>query len=1108
MIVIARIRSLPLLFLVVFTQAALAADEPSADEFFEKEVRPLLAERCWKCHGEPGKKPKGGLVLTSRERVLQGGDSGPAVVIGKPEESLLLQAIQYRDEPKMPPDAKLNDREIDVLSRWVTRGLPWPEIKAVTPTPPASGQPFVISEDQRKFWSFQPLRSVEPPALERTNWCKTEIDHFLLAAMETIGLSPAMPADKRTLVRRATFDLTGLPPTPYDVDAFLKNDSPTAFAAVVDRLLASPAYGERWARHWLDLVRYADSLDSRDSGGEGDIREAWRYRDWVVNALNADMPYDEFVRNQIAGDLLPAGDSPSGDDAFNVPGTIASTMLAIGNWGNGDADKDKILTDIADDQVDVVSRTFMGLTVACARCHDHKFDPISQRDYYALAGVFFSTHILAKLTPKGAGEQIQSIPLASKAALLRRQQHTDRIAELEKSLKTNRDEQAKTLARTLRPQAGRYLLAVHDYRDVKEHNASASLDDFARERGLISVALRQWIDRLGVGESKPFAVPVQNILGNPGVVAWKGPSDTPSATGNTTENSLTILTFTLPPRSISVHPGPASGVAVGWRSPMSGDVRVTGRLADADPAGGDGVAWILEHRDSLGAKTLATGDIPNGGAMALGQGQGADALSSVDVKPGDWLRLIVLPKTAHTCDTTTVDLVISSWNDSSTWDLTRDCLPDLLAANPHADRLGHEGVWRFDETANAKANDKDLEALLAAWRKSVGDATDRSIVERASEAFGSSFSIEDARSPFWLDGDAAESAFSDDARIALAKIRTELDALRRNPPPSLEFANAAQDGGVPESPHAGVHDVRIHHRGRYDRLGEITPRGFPQILVNTTTESIKKGSGRIELANWLTRPDHPLTARVMVNRIWQHHFGAGIVRTPSNFGKLGERPTHPELLDWLALRFMKDGWSMKAMHRKIMLSAAYQQSSAPSPEALRLDADNRLFSRMNRRRLEAEALRDHLLAAAGRLDTRQGGPAANDFVTPRRSLYIKSVRSTPIPFAPLFDAPDSTALVDARTSSTVAPQALFLLNNPFVLEQARSLAQRANSPPERDTDARIAWVYNLLFARSPSNEETAHGNNLLNRSSSPPTIEAWESYCQVLLCLNEFIYID
>jgi hypothetical protein len=759
-----------------------ARADVTAEEFFEKEVRPLLVDRCFSCHGQ--EKVKGGLRLTSLAALLQGGDSGAAAVAGRPDESLLVQAIRYQDEPRMPPRQQLADGEVATLVRWVEMGLPWPEARAEAPvTGRNDGR---IAAAARSFWAFQPLKDAPPPPVVDASWPASDLDWYILAALEARGLKPSPQADKRTLIRRATFDLTGLPPTPEEVDAFLADAAPGAFTRVVDRLLATPHYGERWGRHWLDVVRYADARDARGLGPTGDLAEAWRYRDWVVGALNSDHPYDRFIINQIAGDLIPAADPGT----VNAAGLVATGLLAIGEWGIGDADKEKMMTDIADDQIDVVGRAFLGLTIACARCHDHKFDPISTEDYYGLAGIFLSTHILPDPGQKTQGSPLLQTPLVPAAIVEAAKRYRESIAERETLLKTQ------------------------------------------------------------------------------------------------------------------------------------------------------------------------------------------EKIASADLPP--------------------------------------------------------------------------------------------------------------------------------DAKARLETVRRELEELRKAAPPPVPLGLAAQDGGVPNSPHAGFHDARVHVRGSYRRLGPIVPRHFPRVLAGDEPPKIRQGSGRLELARWIARPEHPLTARVMVNRIWQYHFGAGIVRTPSNFGALGERPSHPELLDALARRFVASGWSIKAMHRSIMLSATYQQSSRVSAAALGADPENRLFGRMDRRRLESEAVRDGLLAAAGRLDRSLGGRATQDFASPRRTLYQMTIRSDRSSFGPLFDAADSTAMVDRRTVSTVAPQALFLLNNPLVLDAARDLARRilAQGPP--DERGRIARAYALLFGRPPAPEEVETGLRLLAGGGE----DAWAAYGQVLLCTNEMIYID
>jgi hypothetical protein len=1091
-----RFRVSLLLSLAMFALGSRAWADPAptaGDEFFEKEVRPLLVERCIKCHG--GEKTRGGLKLTSRDAVLQGGDSGPAAVPGKPNDSRLVQLLHRDDTTRMPKNGALLEHDIAVMTRWVEMGLPYPSSAA------ANAGAFHISDDQRRFWSFQPVKVAPTPDVNDKAWAHCDLDRYILAALEVKGLRPAAPADKRTLLRRATFDLTGLPPTAQEMDAFLKDASPDAFAKVVDRLLASPAYGERWGRHWLDLARYTDSFDARLSpGNEMDCNDAWRYRDWVIDAFNRDLPYDQFVRDQIAGDLIPGKDG-----AFNRSGIIATTFLAIGNWGGGDADKDKLLTDIADDQVDVTSRTFLGLTVACARCHDHKFDPISQADYYGLAGIFFSTHILPNVGPKTNGPPMLRIPLAPPAEVAKQAERQQRIADLEKQLKTARDQAYQDFAKAQLSETAKYLVAVWEYRNRPADSPALPLGDFAARKGLHAFVLRQWIDYLGGGDYKLLAKAVRDVGGKAGVNGWRGEPDCPNAVANSTDMEVAIMTFKLPPKSISVHPGPKNGVAVSWRSPVKGTVRISGGVSDADPVCGDGIAWAIDVRKAGGRSELASGDFPNGGAQKFDQGKGAAALTAVEVDAGEGVDLLVLPKADYSCDTTTVDLTIALADGSKTWNLAGDVVPDLHQdgkGNPHTDHYGNPGVWSFLDMADSRRGQASADPALAAWAKaSAGE--DRAAVEIAAAAVQKGFTLTDARSPFWIRNADDEKVLPAETRDALARTAAELDALKQAQASATDFANGAQEGGVPGCPHAGVHDVRIHQRGRYDRLGDLVPRRFPEILAGTDQKPITSGSGRLELAEWLTRPDNPLTARVMVNRIWQHHFGEGIVATPSNFGKLGARPSHPELLDYLADEFVKSSWSIKAMHRLMMLSATYQQSC--ENEKSNLDPENRLLNRINRRRLEAEAVRDSLLTVAGRLDRTAGGPAARDFNVPRRTVYLLTIRSDRSGFAPLFDAADSTALVDKRTVSTVAPQALYLMNNPFILEQTKALAKRITDG-DKDDRARIERAYRLLYGRPPIDDEVKIGLDFLGRGGR--TAKAWEEYCQVLLCANEYIYVD
>ncbi|WP_422930595.1 PSD1 and planctomycete cytochrome C domain-containing protein [Singulisphaera sp. PoT] len=1072
---------------------------PEQIEFFEKKVRPLLVERCQECHGGKG-KPKGGLSLLSAETLLKGGDSGPAAVAGKPEDSLLIDVLNYVDEPRMPPDGKLKAEEIEILREWVELGLPWPNPAANPASQHATEAASEKPADASSFWSFLPVGKYEPPKVKDFSWVRNDIDRFILAGIEAKGGKPAREASKRTLIRRATFDLTGLPPTPEEVEAFLADEGSDAFSKVVERLLASPHYGERWGRHWLDVVRYADSFDSRILGSvEADIAYAYRYRDWVVNAFNRDLPYDQFIVHQLAGDILPVK-KPGG---FNVDETIATGMLAIGNWGGGDADKEKLLTDIADDQVDVVGRTFLGLTLACARCHDHKFDPITTKDYYGLAGIFFSTHILPNVGLKTNGPPMLRIPLMSASEMEHREHYTKRSVELENELNRVLNEEKAAFAKVLLSDSARYIVAAWEARKAA---SATSLAEVARSRGLLPYALRNWVEELGLNRDYPLLrMPVRDLMGKSGVQAWKGQHEWPKLTVNQNAEPATILTFTLPPKSVCVHPGPASAVAVSWTSPIAGKVRVTGRVADADPAAGDGITWRLSLHNQAGRQQLGVGILPNAGAEPLP----AEPLKALEVGVGDRLELLVHPNAEYTCDTTALTLNVAAVDGSGVWDLAGDLMNEPLKGNPHADHQGRPDVWRFEDHDESSIRGRlavEAAPAFANWRKTVTDSPeDSKAIERAASQLQSSFQPTDHRSPFWIQAVGDEAILSEVSRQKIQKARSELTSLRANPPTEITYANGAQEGGVPDSPQAGFHDVKVHIRGSYSRLGEIVPRHFPIVLGGEPKAKIAGGSGRLELARWLTRPDHVLTSRVMVNRIWQHHMGAGIVRTPSNFGKLGEKPSHPELLDFLARTFVESGWSIKQMHRTIMLSSAYRQASEPDPETLKADPDNRLFARMNRRRLESEAIRDNLLAVSGQLDPTLGGPSLRDLTNLRRTLYLTTVRSDRSSFGPLFDAADSTALVDTRTVSTVAPQALFLMNSPYVLEQSKALAKRLIAQ-EPDRDRRIERAYAMLFGRPPGEAERQIGRDYL--ASIPGDEDAWVAYCQTLICTNEFIYID
>jgi hypothetical protein len=788
-----------------------------------------------------------------------------------------------------------------------------------------------------------------------------------------------------------------------------------------------------------------------------------------------------------------------------------------------------MMTDIVDDQINVVSRAFMGLTVSCARCHDHKFDPISTKDYYGLAGIFFSTHILPSPGAKTAGSNLLRSPLLPPSELARIENRKTRLVELEKQLKARKDAAYQAYAQTLLPQTGKYLLAAWDYSHQPSGAARLPLPGFAERQGLQPSLLRQWSDFLGLSDYRLMTTQEGNAS-KPGVRTWRGSPDCPNLQVNRTDQDVTILTYKLPAKSVAMHPGPTGGVAARWTSPVTGTVRIAGRVADADPSGGDGVTWAVEARTGAGGSILTKGEIPNGGTQQLTQGATPERLVEVAVRPGDEIDLQVLPKGEYTCDMTTVELSITL-PDGKRWDLTQDLTTgsESAAGNPHADRFGTAGVWSFlDMTGTAQVDRALVDAELVGWTKTAAaaatGAVTRAELERAAQEIGARFDLIDLRSPFWIRDTADERLLPEAARTELAAAAGELDRLRKEPVPEMQYALAAREGGVPGSAHAGIHDAKVHIRGNYLRLGDVVPRRFPTVLAGEAQPPITEGSGRLPLAQWLARADHPLTGRVLVNRVWEYHFGEGIVRTPNNFGKLGERPTHPELLDWLAATFVsgKPGtlsplvsslstpmrpWSIKSLHRLMMLSSTYQQASVAGPQTLKADPDNRLWARFSRRRLEAEEVRDAMLAVSGRLDQNMGGLATRDFMSPRRTLYQMAIRSDRSGFRPLFDAADPETSVDRRTVSTVAPQALFLLNHPFAREQSAALAERLKKESPANPEDRIRRAYGLLYGRQPAPEELRIG---LQFVSGPPTEAdlAWREYCQLLLCANEFIYVD
>ncbi len=893
---------------------------PDGSEFFEKKIRPLLVAKCYACHGE--KLASSGLRLDFKAGWERGGNRGTAIVPGDPDGSLLIKAISFRDpQLKMPPGGRLSETERADLSEWVKLGAPDPR---VAPLGNATGPGEINFTEARKFWAFQPIRHSTPPPVTNRSWAQSPIDAFLLAALEAKGLSPAPPADKPTLLRRVTFDLTGLPPTPEEIAAFLADHSPQAYETVVDRLLASPHYGERWARHWLDLVRFAET-----SGHEFDFekQEAWRYRDYVIRAFNRDLPYDQFVKEQIAGDLLPVQRvSPDGKQ-LETP--VATGLFGLGEERNGATDLGEVRAEKMDSRIDVFGKAFLGLTIACARCHDHKFDPIPTADYYSLGGIFESTQLVLG--------SIQSPSEAKEAESMLRS-----VAK--------REETPNPSAKT-------------------------------------------------VGDERPGDIVFEDFL-KPSFEGWH-------ASG------------------LAFAAGPIGGRANSFRD---GSDKLMGTLTSRSfvptkhyihvRLAGTKFSPVREHPSLLAVTIFANGRYPKGVA---GDGDG-----------------------------------ILRWKTITL----------------------HEEIGQI---CNLEIADRRTDGHI--------------IVDKIV--------FSDSKEP---PADAPE-------------------------PVAAEPLSAAGQKVLPEEPFGMLaaedqpRNIRIHLRGNHLNLGDEAPRGFLHVLDG---KPYTNGSGRLELAEALVNPDNPLTARVMVNRIWQHHFGEGLVRTVDNFGKMGDRPSNPELLDYLAWRFRESGWSVKAMHREMVLSNAYRQSSVADEKSREVDPNNRLLSHMRVKRLEGETIRDAILATSGSLDLTTYGPSVRPHISAyqdgrgkpesgpldgagRRSVYLEVRRNFITPLFLAFDYPLPSTTVGRRSVSTVPSQALMLMNNEFVAAEASKWAARAVS--EQNGSARLDNMFLRAYGRLPDSIDRAQITEFLDEQAArypgatAEDVRVWSDLAHVIFNSKEFIFV-
>jgi hypothetical protein len=1037
-------------------------------EFFEKKIRPVLVEHCYECHSAESKTLQGGLSLETAQGLAQGGDSGPALIPEKSDQSLIIQALRY-ESTQMPPRGKLPDEVIADFVQWVNSGAADPRVGDSAPI-----KKSIDFEQARLFWSFVSPKNPELPATKRSGWTESSIDHYTLAAMEARQLSPVSKAGKRELIRRACFDLTGLPPTPQEVDSFLADENTNAFAKLIDRLLDSPAYGERWGRYWLDVARYSE--DQAHTFSVQPNTHGYRYRDWVIEAFNSDMPFDLFVKYQIAADVMPI------DETERLRNLAALGYFGLGAQYYKNTDAAKAAADELDDRIDTLTRGFLGLTVSCARCHDHKFDPIPQQDYYSLAGVFHSS-------------RLHNAPLVPSPEVERYNASQQKIKQLDEAIQQTVAREGPKLREARISEVKRYLMATRNFQLAKASDPSLKLPSFAKTNGLEVSTLKRWIDFLKSKEaSPPLALkPWFNANALPSDQLPDQPSDQQSeAAAFAFEEYIQLL---LRQRDGLLSPEEQSKLT---QNASTGNARyISPMVTRSSPTASIDV-------EIQGAKELFL--VVNDG----GNGPSCDH--------ADWLEPKLITASGE------IDLTERKWETvTATYgsvNLNKNVSGQALrvAGKSYAKGIGTHStsVLRFELPDDAKRF-VALGGLDSSGADQGGDCGNNARVQfrvytesPTDIQVGQSDLLAEIigeKGLFAMELKDIEAKLPEGFRQTLSVQRSELETLRRESPAIYPMAHVIAE--------SNPSDLQVMVRGNPANRGELAPRRFLRILSNQTPTAFTQGSGRLELANAIASSENPLTARVMVNRVWQHHFGRGLVGTPDNFGKLGEPPTHPELLEYLTVKFVEQGWSIKSLHREIMLSATYQLSSDRNESNQQIDADNRYLWRMTRRRLDVEAWRDALLATSGRLDGKLQGPSTNlaDANNNRRTVYAFISRHELDNMLRLFDFPDANITASVRAETTVPQQQLFVLNSPFMIEQSKAFAARVLIEAADGLEDRIQHAYRLAFGRKASPGELRVGMEYLQATDPPEQkdlnkLDRWERYAQALLASNEFLYID
>lgn len=1065
---------------------ALVSAAEDADGFFEKKIRPLLVQHCLECHSEDAEES--GLRLDSLAAMLRGGERGPAIVVGKPEESLLISAVRHGELLKMPPKRKLSSAEVADLEQWVARGANWPGAQPVAnPAPSNPRSPTTtFSDAQLQHWAFQRAKPARIPDLSDRSWLRSPIDAFILQSLVNRGLSPAPPAEKATLIRRATIDLIGLPPTPEEVQAFVSDDSLDAWSQLVDRLLTSPRYGERWGRHWLDIARYADSngLDENLA-----YANAFRYRDYVVNSWNGDLPFNEFMREQLAGDLLGASGKPQTD----VDRIVATGFLTLGAKMLAEDDPVKMQMDIIDEQVDTIGRAFLGMTFGCARCHDHKFDPFTTAEYYGLAGILASTKTMETHTVVARWLER---PLGTPEAIAERDKQLAQIKSIDTRLKEATDRENQRLLRVARMHTGDYLLASRMAErlqsSLKDRRPLGEEPDVEKRKGVIVVEAERYARGNVLQDTTSYGIGI-------GVLVNRG--ETP----NFAEYDISVSEsgfYQLEVRYAAASARPTKLI-------------INGELVKADLAGGVTGGWMPENQ----AWNIE-------GFFQFQSGKNVVRIEQPQFFP-HIDKLLIAPAPA--------DLQPTQWLPL---DANYKLLPELLTQwNAFLQKSLENSVPVLVEWRQARADDSSTrlrqvaeqiqnEALLVIenWEKlQKEDAKATSLTDARQETLRQL--LFDPTGPF-ATAKELESHFPSEATSELKDLRqqkTDIEAAMAKLPEAMAVAD--------DSPR----DLKIHIRGSHLSLGAVAPRGFPRVFGGDSARLDGEHSGRLDLANWLTSAEvQSLTARVLVNRIWQWHFGAGLVRSSDNFGLLGDRPTHPELLDWLAAQFIHSGWSVKSLHRCILLSSTYQMSTQWNARGAESDPDNTQLWRFNRQRMEAETIRDSLLFVSGQLNLQMGGtqlPTRNrEYITSttsvdpviyesrRRSIYLPIVRSALFDVFQAFDFADPSVSQGKRETTTIAPQVLFLMNSKFVAERTRELAATLLEDPSQPDVERVQRLFQRALGRSASAEEVDRAIQFISAyvrrqsehkpESGDARLGAWQSLCRAVLSTNEFVYVE